>query len=578
MKRPALSSRIPYVRMHHDRSRGKRVFARNTAEFLRHQYAALRIVAGSISELLRDHEGFMSPQSTQSATFPRASGQVSRGVWLEYLRGLAITCLCTVVAFPLSRNVGLVTIVMFYLLGTTVGALRLGRGPSAFTAVTNMLAFNYFFVPPVFSFHVDDVQYVFALGVMLIVALVVANLMISIRRHRDTANAREERTAVLYAMSRELAIASDATAMAAAAVLHIRDVFHSTAIVLIEDECGGLSPISPPEEPDCHDARFSLPAVDFEFAQRVIARGERCVGDAIYLPLQGSNVRGVIVVRPQRPAPMLPADQLHLLDAFTVQLGQSLQRARLAKVVEAARIAADRVLMRNTLLASISHDLRTPLSAIAGAGSLIAQPEYALNLERRTTLGVLIERKARDMSQLLTNVLELMQMESAEGAPRADWHSVDDLVALALQGREGRLAKWRIVVHLAAELPLVFVDATLIVQMLGNLLENAAKYTPSGTTITISAAARDEKIWLAVADDGPGIPPGDAESVFQRFDRGRSDNNIAGVGLGLAICRAAARLHGGEISATNNPGGGARFEIMLPLTSPADTPEPAVSL
>jgi len=182
------------------------------------------------------------------------------------------------------------------------------------------------------------------------------------------------------------------------------------------------------------------------------------------------------------------------------------------------------------------------------------------------------------MSQLLTNVLELMQMESAEGAPRADWHSVDDLVALALQGREGRLAKWRIVVHLAAELPLVFVDATLIVQMLGNLLENAAKYTPSGTTITISAAARDEKIWLAVADDGPGIPPGDAESVFQRFDRGRSDNNIAGVGLGLAICRAAARLHGGEISATNNPGGGARFEIMLPLTSPADTPEPAVSL
>jgi two-component system, OmpR family, sensor histidine kinase KdpD len=499
-------------------------------------------------------------------------------VWLDYLRALAITCLCTAIAFPLSGKVGLVTIVMFYLLGTTVGALRLGRGPSAFTAVTNMLAFNFFFIPPVFSFHVDDVQYVFALGVMLIVALVIANLMISIRRHRDTANAREERTAVLYAMSRELAIASNASAMAAAAVRHIREVFHSTAIVLIEDGFGGLSPIEQTGESACDEARLSLPTVDFEFARQVIARQERCVKDAIYLPLQGSNARGVIVVRPQPPTLMLPADQLHLLDAFTVQLGQSLQRASLAKIAEAARIAADRVLLRNTLLASISHDLRTPLSAIAGAGSLIAQPEYALNLDRRTTLGFLIERKARDMSQLLTNVLELMQMESANGAPRADWHSIDDLVAIALQGREGRLSKSRIVVHIPAELPLVFVDATLIVQMLGNLLENAAKYTPSGTTITISAAARDEKIWLVVADDGPGLPTGDAECVFQRFERGGSDDNIAGVGLGLAICRAAVRLHGGEISAMNNPGGGARFEITLPLTLQAEMPDLAVSL
>jgi two-component system, OmpR family, sensor histidine kinase KdpD len=497
---------------------------------------------------------------------------------MDYLRALAITCLCTAIAFPLSANVGLVTIVMFYLLGTTVGALRLGRGPSAFTAVTNMLAFNYFFVPPVFSFHVDDAQYVFALGVMLIVALVIANLMISIRRHRDTANAREERTAVLYAMSRELAIASDAAAMAAAAVRHIHEVFHSTAVVLIEDERGALSPIARTEQSACGGAPLSLPAVDFEFARQVIARGERCVKDAIYLPLQGSNARGVIVVRPQRPTPMLPTDQLHLLDAFTVQLGQSLQRASLAKAAEAARIAADRVLLRNTLLASISHDLRTPLSAIAGAGSLIAQPEYALNFDRRTTLGLLIERKARDMSQLLTNVLELMQIESSKGAPRADWHSVDDLVAVALQGREARLSKWRIIEHIPAELPLVFVDATLIVQMLGNLLENAAKYTPSGTTITISAAARDDKIWLVVADDGPGLPPGDAECVFRRFERGRSDDNIVGVGLGLAICRAAARLHGGEISAMNNPGGGARFEITLPLTIHADTADLAVSL
>lgn len=493
--------------------------------------------------------------------------------WPEYLGALTITGFCTAIAFPLSPHAGLVTIVMFYLMGTTVGALRLGRGPSAFTAVTNMLAFNYFFVPPVFSFHVDDLQYVFALGVMLIVALVIANLMISIRRHRDTADARQERTAVLYAMSRELAAASDAAAMTDAAVRHIRAIFHGSVTVLITGDNGRLSPVTPPEESASREARSPLRAVDLELAQDVVAHGERFIKDAIYLPLLGGGrVWGVMILRPQRPTPGLPAEQLELLDAFAVQLALSLQRARLAKTAEAARIAADRVVQRNTLLASISHDLRTPLTTIAGAGSLIAQPEYALNVDRRTTLGLLIERKARDMSRLLTNVLELMQLESSKSALRTDWHSIDDLVALTLRGHEARLSEWRIVVHLPGNLPLVLVEATLIVQMLGNLLENAAKYTPSGTTITISAAVRDEAMLLVVSDNGPGLPPGDSERMFESFQRGRSDSNIAGVGLGLAICRAGARLHGGEIFAMNNPGGGARFEITLPVSTPADRP------
>ncbi len=501
-----------------------------------------------------------------------------RRVWLEYLGALVITGVCTAIAFPLSLHVGLVTIVMFYLLGTTVGALRLGRGPSAFAAVANMLAFNYFFVPPVFSFHVDDVQYVFALGVMLIVALVIGNLMISIRRHRDTADARAQRAAVLYAVSRELAVTSDAAAMAEAAVRHVCAVFHSTAIVLIADECERLSPITPPEESACLEARLPASAVDFEFAQAVVACGERSIKDAIYLPLQGGRrVRGVLVVRPQCPTPALPPEQLDLLEAFAVQLALSLRRARLAKVAEAARISADRALLRNTLLASISHDLRTPLSTIAGAGSLIAQPEYGLNVDRRTTLGLLIERKARDMSQLLTNVLDLMQMESPRGTLRANWHSIDDLVDFALRNHEARLSNWRIIIRVPTDLPLVLVEATLIVQILSNLLENAAKYTPSGTTITISAAARDERIVLVVADDGPGLPPGDPEGLFERFERGRSGSHTVGVGLGLAICRAAARLHGGEICAMDNPGGGARFEVTLPVAIRADMPSLAES-
>ncbi|HEY1312656.1 MAG TPA: ATP-binding protein, partial [Steroidobacteraceae bacterium] len=421
-----------------------------------------------------------------------------------------------------------------------------------------------------------DARYFFTLIVMLVVALVIANLVVSIRRHREIADAREQRTAVLYAMSRELVVATDAQAMAAAAVRHICAVFHSTAVVLIADASGRLSPIAFAEGSAGADLRACTPHFDPEFAQEVVVSGERRIKEAIYLPLQGSRrVKGVMVVCPEPPSRALPAEQFNLLDAFAAQLAVSLQRARVAEAAEAARISAERVLLRNTLLASISHDLRTPLSAIAGAGSLIAQPEYALNADRRTTLGVLIERKARDMSQLLTNVLDLVQMEFGGRALRSDWHAIDELVALALRSSESRLSRWRICLNLPPDLPLILVEPTLIVQILSNLLENAAKYTPPGTTITIGASVGEEGIFICVADDGPGLPVGDPEQLFEKFQRGRSESNIVGVGLGLAICRAAARLHGGEIHAFNNPQGGARFEISLPVATQADV-QPAM--
>ncbi len=486
--------------------------------------------------------------------------------WLDYLRALAITVLCTAIAWQLPSDFGLVNIVMIYLLGVTLGALRLGRGPIVALAICNMLAFDYFFVPPVFSFDVEDIRYLFTLGVMLIVALVIANLMVSIRRHREVADAREQRTAILYAMSRELTVATDAKAMAAAAVRHICEVFHSTAVVLMADAQGSLVPISVME--DSAELQSCSLHFDLQLALQVVARGERFIENAIYLPLRGSRrVKGVIVVCPQPPNRTLPAEQLNLLDTFTAQLALSLQRARLAEAAEAARLSAERALLRNTLLASISHDLRTPLTTIAGAGSLIAQPEYALNVDRRVTLGRLIEHKARDMTRLLTNVLDLVQIEFGGRALRSDWHTVDDLVALALRGCESRLVQRRIILDLPSDLPLISVEPTLIVQILSNLLENAAKYTPPGTTITICAAVREDRMMISVADDGPGFPPGDPERLFDKFQRGRSESNIVGVGLGLAICRAAANLHGGDIRALNNPGGGARFEISLPVTA-----------
>lgn len=493
--------------------------------------------------------------------------------WRGYLSALAITAACTSICFPVADYFGLINIVMLYLLGTTLGALRLGRGPCVLLSISNTLALDFFFVPPVFSFDVADAEYLFTLVVMLTVALVISNLMISIRKHRAAAAAREHRTAVLYAMSRELAVATDAPAMAAAAVRQIGAVFHSDALVLIADARGHLTPVpNPQDSPSAQPgARESL-RFNAQTAGEVVARAERSVKEAIYLPLPGGRrVEGVIVVRPPDHPGALPAEQLNLLDAFAVQLALALQRVRLAEEAEAAKISEERALLRNTLLASISHDLRTPLSAIAGAGSLIGQPEYALNADRLATLGKLIERKARDVTQLLTNVLDLVKMEFGSRALNADWHDVDELVSVALRPFTVRLSDWNLVLDLPMDLPMVLVDPTLMTQLLGNLFENAAKYTPPGTTITVSAAVRAGEMVLSVADDGPGLPACDPDLLFEKFQRGFAESNIVGVGLGLAICRAAARLHGGDIRALRDAHGGARFEITLPVIRQVET-------
>jgi two-component system, OmpR family, sensor histidine kinase KdpD len=510
------------------------------------------------------------PQVFAKLGFAPNSESRIRRLSAEYLTALAISSACTAIAYPLYSYLGPVNTAMLYLLGTTLGALRLSRGPCVLLPVANILSFDFFFVPPTFSLDVEDARYIFTLVVMLIVALVIAHLMLSIRRHRDLTLARERRTAVLYAMSRELIVATDATAMVATVVRHINAVFHSETVVLMANPDGHLTPVSATDQPPALPVNY-----DPACAWAVAEGGERCVRDAIYLPLHGSHrVKGVIVVRPRHAGQPLPTEERNLLDAFAAQLISSLQRARIAEEAEVAKISAERVLLRNTLLASISHDLRTPLAAIAGAGSLIGQQNYAINAERRIMLGNLIERKATEMSQLLSNVLDLAKMELGQGALRADWHAVEDVVSHALRANQARLTGWRVVVDLPVDFPLVFVEATLIVQILSNLLENAAKYTPPGTTISISAAVRDGKFLLVVADDGPGLP-GDPESLFEKFQRGNPEGNVVGVGLGLAICRAAARLHGGDIRALRQPVAGACFEITLPVQMQTEPPSAA---
>ena len=258
-----------------------------------------------------------------------------------------------------------------------------------------------------------------------------------------------------------------------------------------------------------------------------------------------------------------------MLETFAGQVGIALERERLGEAAEGARIAAEGERLRNTLLASISHDLRTPLAVMAGAASTLAKNGASLDESTRAALASSIEEKARDMTELISNVLDLTRLESGEIKLRRDWETLDDLAATALRRLGDRARFHQFVIDLAEDLPEVHVDGALIAQLFSNLFDNVTKYTPTGTRARVSAVVDGAFVRVTVDDDGPGFPAGDPERLFDKFQRGEDEQATVGAGLGLAICRAIVRAHGGEIHAGRGRGGGAHFEFTLPASEPA---------
>ena len=492
--------------------------------------------------------------------------------WSRYARALLGTAVCTAVGFLMYPYFELTDVAMVYMLGAAVAGLRLGRGPALVAAVANIAALNFCFVPPRFSFAVHDVRHIVTFAVMLIVTMVIATLMASVRQQTRVAGARERRTALLYAMSRELAATRDLPNLAIVAVTHVAEVFNTKAVILLPDAEGRLS------QPRGLPLACSLRGADLSIAQWVADHGQRAglgsdtlpAAPALYLPLRGSRATlGVLAVQAENRRRVLLPEQRHLLETFAGQIALAMERIQLAHTAESSRVEAETESLRNTLLASISHDLRTPLAVIAGAGSTLADPANELDPDNRRKLAQSIESRARDMSDLISNVLDLTRLESDRLILRRDWQTIDDLLGTAHARCVERLRDHQVEFALPPDLPAVRVDATLCVQLFANLLENAAKYTPAGTQVSVSAHAGDGMLTVLIEDNGPGLPAGDPDRMFDKFQRGRAESDVTGAGLGLAICRAIARAHGGDIQATNRAGGGACFAVTLPLEEPA---------
>ncbi|MGZ8385918.1 MAG: DUF4118 domain-containing protein, partial [Nitrospira sp.] len=475
--------------------------------------------------------------------------------------------IATAVAWLVFPYLAAANLIMMYLIAVIVIAIRWGHGPSVLASILSVAAFDFFFVPPYFSFAVSDFQYLLTFGVMLVVALAISNFTVRLNQQAELARSREKRTGVLYAMSRDLATHRGTGMLAQLAAKHLRDVFDAQVAIFLADD----------------DKRVQLQRGELLFfdldpkesgvAQWVFDHSERAGlgtdtlpgASALYLPLVGSSgAIGVVAVRPQDPGLLLDPAQLHLLESLVNQVALALERTRLSDEAEQAHVRAETERMRNAILSSVSHDLRTPLATITGAASSLAEEQGKLDLSARCELSRSIYREADRLDRLLKNLLDMMRIEAGVVRLSKEWHPLDEVVGAALARLEGRLRDHTVNAAFPADLPLLFVDGVLLEQVVINLVENAVKYAPSGGTIDLFASASDREIVVEVADRGPGIPVGEESLIFDKFYRGKTARE-GGVGLGLTICRGIVEAHGGRIWAENRSGGGAIFRFSMPL-------------
>ncbi len=520
--------------------------------------------------LARDAAPAAAPDGTHAAG--AEAGERRLGKKLRYLWSTLVCVAVTLAALPLGERFDPANIVAVYILAVVLTAVNFGRGPAAVGAVLSVLTFDFFFVPPRYSFAVSDVQYLLTFVIMLAVGLITGQLTAGLRFQARVASHREERAAALYRIARALSSAVRIGEVVRIGAEAVGRTFRARAALLLPDEHGRLSPAA--AEPQLE--------VDLGIAQWAFERGAPAGhgtdtlpgGEVLYLPLRApERPRGVLAVKARNRRLLRIPEQRRLLDTFAALIAIALERVHYGGVAQQALVRMESERLRNSLLAALSHDLRTPLTVLGGLAESLAMTRPPLSAAQ-TEITAAIHDEARRMGALVGNLLDMARIESGDVHLRLEWQSVEEVVGTALNAAAGILGPRRVEVRVPQDLPLVRFDALLIERVLANLLENAAKYTAADSTVRITAEAREGLVLVTVADDGPGLPAGREEAVFQKFTRGERESATPGVGLGLAICRAIIEAHHGTIIGRNPAGGGAAFLFTLPLgRPPAAEPE-----
>jgi two-component system sensor histidine kinase KdpD len=557
-----------------------------------------RIFTGSVTQKVINRAGGINihvieaPEETsgQLATPDPVAAQATD--FKPYLISLLLVLAAIPVAFALHHVLAIANIALVFLTSILFCAVLFGRGPSLFACLVAVLAYNFFFLPPIYTFTITDPENVVALFFFAVVALIASSLAARVRGQAVAARIRAKTTDELYQFSRKLAVAVTmddllwATAHQIALMLKVRVV-----LLLPEDERGpgnqsqrdqriaglavraGFPPEDLLEEADLAAAKWCWEK------NRITGRGSDTLPGAKWLFLPMRTGRGPVAVAGivrDEPGLLLTPDQQRLLDALADQAALGIERVTLARDLHVARLEAETDRLRSALLTSISHDLRTPLASILGsATSLASQQGMALDSGTRQTLLATIVEEADRLNRFIGNLLDMTRLESGALQPRGGLVDLSDVLGAAL-GRAGKiLAKHKVDLDLAPGLPMLNLDMVLFEQVLFNLLDNAAKYSPPDSRIQIRAYRDGSQVILQVIDEGEGIPADDVERVFDKFYRANGmDRQRAGTGLGLAICRGFVEAMQGTITAgnrTDRPG--AVITVVLPVPVSAPLPE-----
>ncbi len=466
--------------------------------------------------------------------------------------------------------------VMIFLAAVAWVASKYDRAIAAFAAFLAVLVFDYCFVPPYLTLAVSDIEYLVTFAVMLAIGLVISSLTARWRAQVESTRQREHRTRMLYELGKQLSSVYGrvflvqatgkklAEMLSAEVAVYLR---HGTRLELVYGH-------------ETQIARHSLS----ESVATWVTENEQIAGAgtntlpnavAVFLPLRGAqSVPGAVAIGAKDMAKLLEPEQRQLLESCANQLALALERDELAIAAAEARIAAEAEQVRSSLLSSVSHDLKTPLASIAGASSSLLEATSLDEATRRMLLETVAQEAAR-LNRLLENVLQMSKLDAGAIQPQRQWHVVEELVGSALHRTQAELNAHQVELQVPENLPLILVDGLLVEQVLINLLENAARYTPAKTRVRVRAAVDGGQMRISVSDNGPGVRDDLKERVFDKFFRATPlADGGRGSGLGLAICRAIARIHGGDVTLSASHEGGAEFVLRLPL----EKSSPQVSL
>lgn len=493
--------------------------------------------------------------------------------WQRYFYALGLLVAATLVGALIGSSISPANLVMIFLLAVVIAAVSLGRGPAILVSILGVLAFDFFFVPPHFTFAVSDTEYLLTFLGLLVVGLVISQLAARFREQVDTAIRRESEMAVLYSLSRDLATAPDLDAIMRAIIANVSQTFGREVVVLL--------PGPPPDE----NLELYAASPDFELAEsdRAVAvwafehgqpagRGTDTLPSvsARYMPIQTARgIIGVMGIASRDASRYLTTDQRRLLEAFVSLAAVAIERVHLAEAAQTSQVIEATEKLQSALLSSISHDLRTPLVSITGTLSSLQDDGSHLDDPSKQSLIENARQEADRLNRLVGNLLDMSRLESGAVHVKREPAEIEDVIGAALEQMNGHLEGRPVQVNVPRDLPLVPLDFGLMVQVFINLIDNAIKYSPPDSPIEIRAFRTDNSVEIQVADRGVGIPRTDLNRVFDKFYRVERPESVTGTGMGLAICRGIVEGHGGQIQAENRPEGGTVIRLTLPrLTLP----------